>query len=105
MASAPSTRSAGPNCSSPGGTWPAEPIPLPNLDEVQPTPALVIEVAGLTAKQIAAAKAKAKHDTDWQSELGRVCTMTDTQRVAWCLGQGIEKKKQVCGLHDAFGDT
>lgn len=87
-------------------SWPAEPIPLPNLDELQSTPALVVmEVAGLTVKQINAAKAKAKRDADWQSELRSLRSMTDTERAKWCLAQGIEKKTRVCDLPDAFDDT
>lgn len=80
-------------------SWPAGPIPLPNLDATQPTPA-IIQTEGRTAKQITAAKAKAKRDADWQGELTRVRAMDETQRAAWCLGQGIEKQKRVCGLHD-----
>lgn len=76
-------------------TWPASPIPLPNLDipAVAPAP---LALTNLTVKQAAAAKAKAKRDTDWRNELEKVRGMTAPQREVWCLAQGIDKKKQVC---------
>lgn len=76
-------------------TWPAEPIPLPNLNLPTPAP-VIIEAAGLTVKQLAAARAKVKRETDWQAELARVRLMTDAEKAAWCLAQGLEKKKGVC---------
>lgn len=82
-------------------SWPAEAIPLPNLNLPTPVP-VVIEVAGLTAKQLAAAKAKVKRQADWQTELARVRLMNETEKAAWCLGRGIEKKKGVCVRQDAF---
>lgn len=79
-------------------TWPAKPIPLPNLDhvEVVPTPAAAPSARALTAKEAAAAKSKLKHEEDWRLELNKVRAMTTTERDKWCLGRGIEKKQQVC---------
>lgn len=75
-------------------TWPATPIPLPNLDpvEVLPQPPMI----GLTTKQANTLKAKLKREADWARELDRVRLMTTVQRDAWCLGQGITKKQKVC---------
>lgn len=87
-------------------TWPATPIPLPDLDHVDdvvPEP-LAVSIVTLTAKQTAALKAKRKREVDWRNELIKVRGMGTVQRAAWCLGKGVSKKKQVCCLiHVTFG--
>lgn len=77
-------------------TWPAEPIPLPNLNpvEVLPEPPVIPAVA-LTAKQAAALKAKLKREADWAHELSLVRVMNTAKRDEWCLGKGVAKKQQV----------
>lgn len=78
-------------------TWPATPVPLPDLDrvEVVPAPPASPPLVALTAKQATSLKAKIKREADWAKELDRVCAMTSAQRDVWCLGRGIYKKKQV----------
>lgn len=82
-------------------TWAAHPIPLPNL-ALPPPDTRVAPVAPavptLTAKQAAAAKAKLKRETDWQTELAELRLMTTAQQDVWCHGQGVIKKKQVRAL-------
>lgn len=85
-------------------SWPAEPIPLPNLELPTPVP-IIIEFDGLSAKQVTAAKAKAKREADWQTELASLRLMTATEKAVWCLGKGVEKEKGVCAQQDVFHDT
>lgn len=68
-------------------TWPANPIPLPDLDHVDvvPEPLLAVSFVGLTTNQVTALKAKHKREADWRHELVRVRSMNAVQRSAWCL--------------------
>lgn len=85
-------------------SWPAEPIPLPNLNLPTPAP-MIIDFAGLTVKEVATAKAKVKRAADWQTELATIRLMTEPEKAAWCLGRGVEKKQGVSARQNVFHDA